>query len=113
MIDIRLLREDPDRVRASQRARGEDEGVVDQILAAQYPSGGWPQSAPPGAGYARYITFNDNTTVNLLELLRDASRSPDFAWLDAPRREAARRACGPPVSCWAASSVRWSAADSW
>ncbi|HET8983917.1 MAG TPA: serine--tRNA ligase, partial [Pedococcus sp.] len=34
MIDIRLLREDPDRVRASQRARGEDEGVVDQILAA-------------------------------------------------------------------------------
>lgn len=34
MIDIRLLREDPDRVRASQRARGEDEGVVDHILAA-------------------------------------------------------------------------------
>jgi len=34
VIDIRLLREDPDRVRASQRARGEDEGVVDQILAA-------------------------------------------------------------------------------
>ena len=34
MIDIRLLREDPDRVRASQRARGEDEGVVDAILAA-------------------------------------------------------------------------------
>ena len=26
MIDIKLLREDPDRVRASQRARGEDEG---------------------------------------------------------------------------------------
>ncbi|MDF2091187.1 serine--tRNA ligase [Knoellia sp. 3-2P3] len=34
MIDIKLLREDPDRVRASQRARGEDEGVVDQILSA-------------------------------------------------------------------------------
>jgi seryl-tRNA synthetase len=34
VIDIRLLREDPDRVRASQRARGEDEGVVDQILGA-------------------------------------------------------------------------------
>ena len=34
MIDIRLLREDPDLVRASQRARGEDEGVVDAILAA-------------------------------------------------------------------------------
>ena len=34
MIDIKLLREDPDRVRASQRARGEDEGIVDEILAA-------------------------------------------------------------------------------
>ena len=34
MIDIRLLREDPDTVRASQRARGEDEGVVDAVLAA-------------------------------------------------------------------------------
>jgi len=34
VIDIKLLREDPDRVRASQRARGEDDGVVDQILTA-------------------------------------------------------------------------------
>ncbi|MBM6403413.1 serine--tRNA ligase [Phycicoccus sp. CSK15P-2] len=34
MIDIRLLREDPDTVRASQRARGEDAGVVDAVLAA-------------------------------------------------------------------------------
>ncbi|HSN07056.1 MAG TPA: serine--tRNA ligase [Candidatus Angelobacter sp.] len=34
MIDLRLLREDPDRVRASQRARGEDETVVDRLVAA-------------------------------------------------------------------------------
>ncbi|MCZ7417603.1 MULTISPECIES: serine--tRNA ligase [unclassified Streptomyces] len=34
MIDLRLLREDPDRVRASQRARGEDVDVVDSLLAA-------------------------------------------------------------------------------
>jgi seryl-tRNA synthetase len=34
VIDIRLLREDPDLVRASQRARGEDESVVDAIRAA-------------------------------------------------------------------------------
>ncbi|RJK94898.1 serine--tRNA ligase [Vallicoccus soli] len=34
MIDPRLLREDPDAVRASQRARGEDEGLVDAALAA-------------------------------------------------------------------------------
>jgi len=32
VIDIRLLRDNPDAVRASQRARGADEGVVDRIL---------------------------------------------------------------------------------
>ena len=34
MIDLRLLREDPDLVRASQRARGESEAAVDSLLAA-------------------------------------------------------------------------------
>nr|WP_306254782.1 serine--tRNA ligase [Ornithinimicrobium cryptoxanthini] len=34
VIDIRQLREDPERVRASQRARGEDDGVVDAVLDA-------------------------------------------------------------------------------
>ncbi|KYH45085.1 serine--tRNA ligase [Branchiibius sp. NY16-3462-2] len=34
MIDIKVLRENPERVRASQRARGADESLVDQILAA-------------------------------------------------------------------------------
>ena len=34
MIDIRLLRDNPDAVRTSQRARGDDESVVDAVLAA-------------------------------------------------------------------------------
>ncbi|HEY2166561.1 MAG TPA: serine--tRNA ligase [Jatrophihabitantaceae bacterium] len=34
MIDLRLVRDDPDRVRASQRARGADESLVDVLLAA-------------------------------------------------------------------------------
>ncbi|GAA5159122.1 serine--tRNA ligase [Ornithinimicrobium tianjinense] len=34
MIDIRELRADPDRVRTSQQARGEDPGLVDQVLSA-------------------------------------------------------------------------------
>ncbi len=34
MIDLRLLRDDPDRVRASQQARGEDSALVDALLAA-------------------------------------------------------------------------------
>jgi seryl-tRNA synthetase len=35
VIDPRLLREDPDRVRASQRTRGDDESAVDTALAAE------------------------------------------------------------------------------
>ncbi|MDQ3579347.1 MAG: serine--tRNA ligase, partial [Actinomycetota bacterium] len=34
MIDLKVLREDPDAVRASQRARGEDPATVDSLLSA-------------------------------------------------------------------------------
>jgi len=34
VIDLKLLREEPDRVRASQRSRGEDPALVDALLAA-------------------------------------------------------------------------------
>jgi seryl-tRNA synthetase len=34
VIDLKLLRDDPDRVRTSQRLRGEDVGLVDALLAA-------------------------------------------------------------------------------
>ena len=34
MIDLKLLRTDPERVRASQRVRGEDPALVDELLAA-------------------------------------------------------------------------------
>ena len=33
MIDIKFLRENPDLVRASQKGRGEDPGIVDQVIA--------------------------------------------------------------------------------
>ncbi|HJV12271.1 MAG TPA: serine--tRNA ligase, partial [Propionibacteriaceae bacterium] len=34
MIDVKVLRVDPDRVRASQRARGESESLVDDLIKA-------------------------------------------------------------------------------
>ena len=34
MIDLKVLRENPDVVRASQQARGEDAGLVDALAAA-------------------------------------------------------------------------------
>jgi len=34
VIDVKVLRQDPDRVRASQRARGESESLVDDLIKA-------------------------------------------------------------------------------
>ena len=34
MIDLKQLRESPDLFRSSQKVRGEDVGVIDQLLAA-------------------------------------------------------------------------------
>lgn len=73
--------------------------AIDHILAAQYPTGGWPQSYPPGTKYPRHITFNDNAMVNLMNLLRDVSAAKDFDFVDAPRREKAKRAFDRGVAC--------------
>ncbi|MCC7374982.1 MAG: pectate lyase [Verrucomicrobiales bacterium] len=62
------------------------------ILAAQYPTGGWPQSYPPGKGYARHITFNDGTMVNLMELMRDVVRSETFDWVSTSTKQEAQAA---------------------
>lgn len=72
---------------------------LDHILAAQFPNGGWPQSAPPPKGYGRHITFNDDTMVNLMELMRDVAHADAFRFVDRPRREAADRAFARGIDC--------------
>ena len=72
---------------------------LDHILAAQYPTGGWPQTSPPGKGYARHITFNDNTMVNLMALVGDVANANEFRFVDLPRRLAARRAFDAGIGC--------------
>src|SRR5688500_3732393 len=46
---------------------------LDHILAAQYANGGWPQSHPPGNGYARHITFNDGAMTRLMSFVREVA----------------------------------------
>lgn len=72
---------------------------LDHILEAQYPTGGWPQSYPPGKGYHRYITFNDETMVLLMRLLRDVATSKDYAFVDANRRKAAQLSFDRGIEC--------------
>jgi PelA/Pel-15E family pectate lyase len=68
----------------------------DNILKAQYPNGGWPQTFPPGKGYPRHITFNDGSMVRLLELLRD---SQGYDLLDDTRKRKATDAFDRGIAC--------------
>lgn len=72
---------------------------LDLIFKAQYPNGGWPQSYPPGTGYGRHITFNDDTFVRLAELVRYVARSPDFAFLDQSFKDKAKAAFDRAIDC--------------
>ena len=71
----------------------------DHILGAQYPTGGWPQSYPPDDKYHRYITFNDDAMVRLLQLLRETYTSDTYDFLDACDRKAARREFDRGIDC--------------
>jgi PelA/Pel-15E family pectate lyase len=74
---------------------------IDYILKAQYPNGGWPQFYPPHAHtpYQRYITFNDNAMVRLMELLREVYSTKLFDFVDADRRQASHTAFDKGIDC--------------
>ncbi len=103
--EIRLLAR---AFRATQdaRCRAAVEKGVDYVLKAQYPTGGWPQRFPPGPGYHRHITFNDNAMVRVMDFLREVRRDDVFAFLDAGRRTAAREAFDRGVQCILKCQVR-------
>jgi pectate lyase len=74
--------------------------AIDLILKAQYPSGGWPQYyPPPNKSYHRHITYNDGVMVRLMELLDEIASEPEYAFVDAGRRTAARKAFDAGIEC--------------
>ena len=73
--------------------------ALGHILQAQYANGGWPQSFPPRADYPRYITFNDNTMLNLMELLREIATQPLYNFVDKETRATAQNAFDKGVEC--------------
>jgi PelA/Pel-15E family pectate lyase len=87
-------------------SRAAFERGYDYILAAQYPTGGWPQYHPPGKGYHRHITFNDDAMVRLLEFLRESTTAPAYAFLDAERKARARRAFDLGIECILKCQIR-------
>ncbi|MBP8604527.1 MAG: pectate lyase [Phycisphaerae bacterium] len=80
--------------------------ALDLIIQAQYPTGGWPQSYPPGKDYSRHITFNDGAMVRLMELLEDIASEPAYDFVDASRRQMCRQAFENGVQCILKCQIR-------
>jgi len=72
---------------------------LDHIIAAQYPTGGWPQFYPPGRQYHRHITFNDDVMVRLMRFLRETYSSGSYAFIDEQRKNSARAAFDTGIEC--------------
>lgn len=89
----------------SESCRQSIERAIAHLLEAQYDIGGWPQRYPPGSSYHRHITFNDNVMVRIMELLRDVADTPDYRFLDASQRTAARHAFDRGIQCILACQV--------
>lgn len=76
------------------------------VLGGQYANGGWPQYNPPGKGYHRHITFNDNAMVRLLQFVREVANSSDYAFVKKSRREAAADSFERGIACILKCQIR-------
>jgi PelA/Pel-15E family pectate lyase len=66
------------------------------LLAAQLPTGCWPQVYPLQGGYHDGATFNDDATPSVVQVLRAASAVPGVA---EPDRRAAADAARRGIDC--------------
>jgi len=73
---------------------------IDYLLAAQFPSGGWPQVFPLQGGYHDALTYNDDAIVNVMRVLGDVAGGRL-----GPVSPEVRRAAGAAVTRGLASIV--------
>lgn len=59
--------------------------AVDYLLSAQYPNGGWPQYFPLKKGYYTHITYNDNSMVDVLNVLREIANGTEYYSVKPPK----------------------------
>lgn len=59
--------------------------AVDYLLSAQYANGGWPQYFPLRKGYYTHITYNDNSMVDVLNVLREVANQTEYYSIKPPQ----------------------------
>ncbi|MGF1582566.1 MAG: pectate lyase [Gemmataceae bacterium] len=77
------------------------------LLEAQHANGGWPQRFPNPTGYARYITFNDNAMIGVLELLQDIAKAKEqFSFVPQGVRKKCELAVERGINCILKCQIR-------
>ncbi|HYR08055.1 MAG TPA: pectate lyase, partial [Longimicrobium sp.] len=71
---------------------------IEYLLAAQQPTGCWPQAYPLMGSYHDAATYNDDATVHALQLLRE-SASGEHAWVPAELRARTAAAVERGIGC--------------
>lgn len=51
---------------------------LNYLLEAQYANGGWPQFYPLKKGYYTHITYNDDSMVNILNVIKNIADQTDY-----------------------------------
>ena len=77
---------------------------IEYLLAAQQPTGCWPQVYPLMGRYHDAATYNDDATIHALQVLRDAADG-DFAWVPDELRARAGAAVERGIGCILATQV--------
>ncbi len=73
---------------------------INFILRAQYPNGGWPQFFPLKKDYSRYITFNDDAMIGVLQVLHHIVQAKDFYFfVNSAMRRKVKRAFDKGIEC--------------
>jgi PelA/Pel-15E family pectate lyase len=73
---------------------------LDYILAAQYANGGWPQYYPLENNYSRYITFNDDAYIGIMQVLKDiVDDKPEYRFVNNIQRQKLVTAFNKGIDC--------------
>ncbi|WP_295770371.1 pectate lyase [uncultured Mucilaginibacter sp.] len=70
------------------------------ILSAQYSNGGWPQYYPLQKNYSSHITYNDDTFIGIMELLKEIGENDtDYGFIYKQLRDSVRAAFNKGITC--------------
>ncbi|MEN2398842.1 pectate lyase [Flavobacterium sp. MC2016-06] len=74
---------------------------LDYLLKAQYANGGWPQFYPLKKGYYTHITYNDDSMVNILNIIKEVANETDYYSIKPSKEiiEKSKKAFNKGIDC--------------